>query len=176
VNSAKSDFRLTEFPVIRSVSRSSKLLSASTADDKDVCRGAEQTGLRFYSPDGLQKRRAPLRVFEPGVEFGQDPGRALDRNERFDRQARLGRLVAQLLGAVEVGAREPLGPSGRVAVLPLANVALDDVPERRVFQEASKQTVLGGGEARDRRRCDYASRTNDTEGFPKGSEAVVPGG
>ena len=93
-------------------------ISESTTDNKEVCGGTEQTGLRFYSPNGAQKRRASRRVFEPRVEVGQDPGRALDPHERFDREARLGRFVAQLLGEVEVGGREPLGSSAWVRCCP----------------------------------------------------------
>ena len=113
-------------------------ISVSTTDNKNVCGGTEQTGLRFYSPNGVQKRRAPRRVFEPRVEIWQDPGRTLDPYERFDREARLGRFVAQLLGEVEVSGREPLGSSARVTVLPFADVALDDLFEAGIFQEASQ--------------------------------------
>jgi hypothetical protein len=67
------------------MSRFSKLRSVSTTDNKDVCGGTEQTGLRFYSSNGLKKCPAPPRVFEPRVEVGQDPRRALDTHERFDR-------------------------------------------------------------------------------------------
>src|SRR5215217_7470599 len=115
-------------------------------------------------------------MFEPGVEVGQDPARALDPHERFDQKASLGRFIAQLLGEVEVSGREPLRSSGGVTVLPFANVTLDDALEDGIFQEASEQTVIGGGEARDRRRRDHASRANDTASLSESLEAVLPGG
>src|SRR5215217_4672493 len=161
---------------VRGLSRFSRLRSASTTDDKDVRCGTEQTGLRIYSSNGFKKCRAPSRVFEPGVEVGQDPARALDPHERFDQKASLGHFVAQFFGEVEVSCREPPDSSGRVTVLPFANVTLDDLLEGGIFQEASEQTVIGGGEARDPCRRNHPSRTNDTVGFLEGSEAVAAGG
>src|SRR5215211_180260 len=104
----------------------SKPRSASATDDKDVCGGAEQTRLLLYSPDGLQKPRSPRRVFEPMVEVGQDPDRTLYPHERFDLEGCLDHFVAHLFEEVEVGGREPLRSSGRVAVLHFADVALYD--------------------------------------------------
>ena len=103
-----------------------------------MCGGTEQTRLRFYSPYDVQKPRAPRRVFEPRVEVGQDPGRARDPHERFDLKACLDHFLAQLFGEVEVGGREPLGSSSRVAMVPFADIAFDDLFERGVFQEASE--------------------------------------
>jgi hypothetical protein len=100
------------------------------------------------------------------VEVGQDPGRTLDPHERFDLEACLDHFVWHFFREVDVGGREPLGSSGRVAMLPFADIALDDLFEPGVFQEASEQTVIGGGEARDRRRGDHASGANDTVGLP----------
>ena len=110
------------------------------------------------------------------VEVGQDPGRTLDPHERFDLEACLGHFVWHFFREVEVGGREPLRSSGRVAVLPFADVALYDLFEGGVFQEASEQTVVGGGEARDSRRCEHASGAEEAVGLPEGLEAVVPGG
>src|SRR5215217_5401697 len=161
---------------VRGLSRFSKLRSASTTNNKDVRCGTEQTGLRFYSSNGFKKCRAPSRVFEPRVEVGQDPARALDPHERFDQKASLGHFVAQFFGDVEVSCREPPDSSGRVTVLPFANVTLDDALEDGIFQEASEQTALGGGEARDRRGREHASRANDTASLSESLEAVLPGG
>src|SRR3712207_7525434 len=63
-------------------------------------------------------RRPPRSTLVPYTTlFRSDPGRTLDPHEHFDLQACLDHFVAQLFREVEVGGREPLGSSGRVAML-----------------------------------------------------------
>jgi len=98
-----------------------------------MCAGAEQTGFLLYAPDSPQKPRSPRRIFEPIIEVGQDPGRTLDSHERFDLEACLRHFVFHFFREVEVGGREPLRSSGRVTVLPFADVSLYDLFEAGVF-------------------------------------------
>jgi hypothetical protein len=71
------------------------------------------------------------------LDVGQHPGGALDRHQGLQAQAGLGDLPRELVGQVERGGGEPLRATGRVAVLAVAQVALDDRLEARVVQMAA---------------------------------------
>lgn len=79
----------------------------------------------------------PLAVLEPTVELRAKGARTLDGNHGLDAKARVLKLAAELVGMVKVGGREPFRPGLGlwVAMLAVANVALDDVLGPGVCQE-----------------------------------------
>jgi hypothetical protein len=91
-------------------------------------------------------------------------------------QAGVGELRHELAGQVEVGGGEPLRPAGRVAVLALADVALDDRLEPRLVEEAAQQPVVGRREPRDRRRRHHAAGAQHAPRLRQRGDPVGPAG
>ena len=110
--------------------------------------GADQAGLGLHAPDRGQQFRSLRGILEPRVEIGHLPARPLYPDERLDLEARFDRFLFDLSGEVKVGGREPPAPPGGVPVLPLPDVALDDLFEPGVLQLAPEEPVVGRREAR----------------------------
>lgn len=147
-------------------------------EGEQVSACPENRGLGLHAPDRAEQDVTPLGVVQPTVEFRAKRPRTLDREHRVDDEPCLFQLVAQLVGMVEVRGREPLRATLeiRVAMLPVAQVPVDDRLEPRVHQERVGDAVERRREPRDRRGRDDASRPQDPQASPsavsRASQAV----
>ncbi|HEX8156839.1 MAG TPA: hypothetical protein VF526_05585 [Solirubrobacteraceae bacterium] len=68
---------------------------------------------------------------------------ALHSEERVNDEAGLAPFLAEFLGPVKEGRGEPVRAPTRIAVIAVANVALDDLLEPRLRQEGAGESVVG---------------------------------
>jgi hypothetical protein len=145
----------------------------ATGDGEQVGAGPEQARLGLDAADGPEDPFPARRVGQPPLDVGQHPGRALHGQQGVQAQAGLGDLPGQLLGQVEEGGGEPLRASGRVAVLAVAQVALDDRLEPRLVQVAAEQAVAGGREPGDPGRGQDPARAQHPPRLGEGPDPVA---
>ena len=134
--------------------------------------GAEADQRRFL----LDRARSAQDVL-PAVrlvpELRHQPAGPLDAEQTLEPKSRLLDLGRKLVRMVEVRGREPLEAVGRVAVLTIREVSVDDRAERRIGEEALAQTVEEGRKARDRGRGDRPAGSDDAPRFGESRDSLL---
>ena len=102
---------------------------------------AEQGGLGLHRPGRVDEDGAAVVVLPFGGQVRQPPAQALDADELHQLQAGVDDLLAQLVGVMEVGGGEPVGPVVGIAVLPGASDARIWEPEPSVVYAWEKALV-----------------------------------
>jgi hypothetical protein len=120
----------------------------------------------------LQESCAASSISQPRGDVRQNPSRALYAVQAAHVEARLGYLGAQFLRLMEIGRREVIETLCRIAVLTLAEVALDDTRETLVSIEIARKSVERGGETRDSRGDEHAAWAQDSSGLAKRSRSI----
>ena len=113
---------------LRPTSNRCALMPSSEGSDSNIRAHAQQVA-------------APARVFQTLVHIREQPARALDAEQPVDQQTCVEDFRAELFRAMKVGRGEVIKPPGGVAVLPVADVCLDDRGKRGVAKEIANQTV-----------------------------------
>src|SRR5215203_2630475 len=112
-----------------------------------VSAPTEKLRLGLHPTHSIHQLRAPRRIFDPGVEVAQCPGRTLDSKQAFHDQPRLFRFFPQLRRSMEVRGGKPSWSPARVAMLPISEVTGHDGLEIVVGQKTVEEPVDGRGEA-----------------------------
>ena len=104
-----------------------------------------------------------------------DPAaRAFNADEPVDSEAYLPDLLGQVGREMEVGGRKPVVDVFGVAVLPFAEVSLDDLDEPRVVEEAAYHSVDQRRIARDSHSHDDTADTDNAPSFSEGLQTFAP--
>ena len=125
--------------------------------------------------------RLPSGSLQRASKSRQHPPRPFDAVERLDREARGRNLGPQLVGAVEERGREVVRVAGRIPMLPLREIALDDRSEARIREQVAGETVERGRPPRDPRGDEdatglqHARRLGERTATVAGVDEVVEG-
>ncbi len=111
-------------------------------------------------------------IFQPRGDVRENPSRSLYAVEAAHVEARVGYLSPQLLWPMEIGRREVVEALGRVAVLAVEEVILDDAGVALVRIEIARKAVERGRPTRDSRGDEYAAWAEDSSGLAKGSRSI----
>src|SRR5437867_10006485 len=132
--------------------------SSGPAPDGDQVRAEpEQRGLALDHADRPEQPLALARVAPARLEVGHDPARALDGQELEHRKPRPLDLRREPVGQVAVrGGEIVLG--GRVAMLAVGEIALDDRDVGRIAERAVKHAVQQRRGPRERGLEQHAAR------------------
>jgi hypothetical protein len=87
---------------------------------------AGEARLRFQAAGEVKKTIPKLRIVPPGVEIVGEPARPLDAIDACDPESGLGDLSPELVRMVEKRVHEVFGLPGRISMLTIREVAVDD--------------------------------------------------
>src|SRR5579871_3828750 len=108
----------------------------------------------------------------PVLEIGEYPAGAFHPEDTGDCEPGLRSLLSQLLRVMEKGVHEISRLSGRIPMLTVLQVLIDDLGELGVFQEPTAKAIQRGREAGYARREKDAARLEDTIRFPQRLKAI----
>jgi len=81
---------------------------------------------RLESAGDAEKNLASFRIIPAFGEIGKDPARALDAIQSFDIKPGVAYFASEIFRPVKVGGGEVIETLGRVPMISVAQVALDD--------------------------------------------------
>ena len=105
-----------------------------------------ERGSDFEAAGESEEALAELRVVPPGIEIMGEPARSFDAENAVHLEAGCRDLRSELVGMMEERVHEVLEPAGRVPVLAVREIALDDGGEGRVAEVALLDPVESRGE------------------------------
>ena len=134
-------------------------------DHHEMRTPAEHGRFRLECARHAQKDLTSRRVLPAFSDIGKNPARPFDAVQPLDIESGADHLGAQLLGPMEVRGGEVAESIGRVLVMPIAQVLLDDALELAIVQQLARETVERRGPARNPGSDQGAAGSQHASGF-----------
>src|SRR5438477_5851612 len=99
-----------------------------------MCARSDHGRFRFEFASDVHKDAASSRIVPAIAEIAEDPSRAFDPVQTFDLQTGLRNFIPQFLRLMEICCREIIQPIGRILMMPVAEISLNDGGEILVEQ------------------------------------------
>jgi len=112
-----------------------------SSDHQQVRADADHRGLRFEQPSHLEQIGTAAWIRQSRRQVREEPPRALHPVHAVEDQTRAHHFRAKLFGAMKVRRGEVVEPLGRVPMLALPEVSLNDDGKPRILIEVTVQAV-----------------------------------
>src|SRR2546421_9560474 len=148
------------------------LTARATSHGEEVGADSEHARLPLDPGNGLEQLLPPAVVAPARLEIGEDPAGAFHGQQIGEDEPGVADLPDQLVRVVEGGGGGPLRPGRRVAVLPLPQIALDDLHKGGIIQTIFPQAVEERGKAGDRGDKEVSCGAEHPAGLGQGTQPV----